>query len=373
MFFYVDESGNTGTNLFDENQPFLYYGVLSTELDLDVEADLEVKRARERRGVERLHASELGMKGLADISQHLLSIQCKYQTSIDICRIVKADHAVICFFDQVFDQGMNPAASWFGYWSPLRYLLLLKLAALFDSDLAKSAWKARIDINNKTAEDELVEVCSALIPRLSRLPDPRSRQLIGDTLRWAIDNPEKLEYNCKSAKDVLTVAPNIIGFQSVMHNIASRLKGPDASASITVDQQLQFNKAQRNLAAFYANMRNLPATIGLGLPEMDLTNIPTAPILFKSSRDSIGLELVDNYLWILKRALEGKELAEQLKPIVELQSCSGRSYDISLSSINDQWSPYFENLPLPTEKQFQDTKEILQKHEERRLRAIKPI
>jgi len=30
MFFYVDESGHTGTNLFDPNQPVLYYGVLSS-------------------------------------------------------------------------------------------------------------------------------------------------------------------------------------------------------------------------------------------------------------------------------------------------------------------------------------------------------
>ncbi len=35
MYFYVDESGHTGTNLFDDDQPILYYGVLSSELDVD--------------------------------------------------------------------------------------------------------------------------------------------------------------------------------------------------------------------------------------------------------------------------------------------------------------------------------------------------
>jgi len=29
MYFYIDESGHTGTNLFDPNQPALCYGVVS--------------------------------------------------------------------------------------------------------------------------------------------------------------------------------------------------------------------------------------------------------------------------------------------------------------------------------------------------------
>jgi hypothetical protein len=35
MYFYVDESGQTGLNLFDENQPYLYYGVLSSKTNLE--------------------------------------------------------------------------------------------------------------------------------------------------------------------------------------------------------------------------------------------------------------------------------------------------------------------------------------------------
>ena len=35
MYFYIDESGQTGLELFDDNQPFLYYGVLSSKFNLD--------------------------------------------------------------------------------------------------------------------------------------------------------------------------------------------------------------------------------------------------------------------------------------------------------------------------------------------------
>jgi hypothetical protein len=38
MHFYVDESGHTGPNLFDAEQPLLYYGVLSSRVNVDVVA-----------------------------------------------------------------------------------------------------------------------------------------------------------------------------------------------------------------------------------------------------------------------------------------------------------------------------------------------
>ncbi len=46
MHFYVDETGQTGRNLFDKTQPILSYGVLSSEADLDkvAEADLAALR-----------------------------------------------------------------------------------------------------------------------------------------------------------------------------------------------------------------------------------------------------------------------------------------------------------------------------------------
>jgi hypothetical protein len=68
MFFYVDESGHTGANLFDKNQPWLYYGILSSEFDLDVAASSRVLAARKELCVDRLHAAEIGNRGLATIS-----------------------------------------------------------------------------------------------------------------------------------------------------------------------------------------------------------------------------------------------------------------------------------------------------------------
>ena len=69
MFFYVDESGNTGANLFDKAQPCLYYGILSADTNIDDLAHADIQHMRERVGVKRLHASELGVGGLVRISE----------------------------------------------------------------------------------------------------------------------------------------------------------------------------------------------------------------------------------------------------------------------------------------------------------------
>ena len=50
MFFYVDESGHTGAHLFDTDQPTLYYGVLSSKLNIDLVAEKYVLEIRNKIG-----------------------------------------------------------------------------------------------------------------------------------------------------------------------------------------------------------------------------------------------------------------------------------------------------------------------------------
>lgn len=174
MYFYVDESGHTGGNLFDKSQPTLYYGVLSSPRDLDVTAEQIVKALRAKFDVPRLHANELGNGKLLTISDTILSLQKNFDLKFDLYVVHKIDHAVISFFDQVFDQGVNPAVSWTGYWTPVRYTLLLKLAYLFDKESVEKAWNARIEPDSNTANALLIEICQTLRERVQLLPDARS-------------------------------------------------------------------------------------------------------------------------------------------------------------------------------------------------------
>lgn len=120
MYFYIDESGHTGLNLFDKNQPVLYYGMLSSKINIDLVAEDAVKAMRKKFGVDRLHAAELGVGRLSEIATDIARLRKKHNIVFDLLKVIKKDHALISFFDQTFDQGLNPAVPWMWYWSPLK-------------------------------------------------------------------------------------------------------------------------------------------------------------------------------------------------------------------------------------------------------------
>jgi len=69
MYCYVDESGHTGANLFDPAQPTLFYELLSASVNLDI-------------GVDRLHATELGVPGLGRIAPLLIGFTADTRSAL---------------------------------------------------------------------------------------------------------------------------------------------------------------------------------------------------------------------------------------------------------------------------------------------------
>lgn len=374
MYFFIDESGHTGPNLFDESQPMLYYGVLSSSVNIDVVGANAMQRMRKTLSVPRLHAAELGNGGLVSIAPELRKVQRVLDLRFDLYRVAKPDHAIICFFDQVFDQGMNPAMTWTGYWTPLRYVLLLKVASLFDEELAAKAWEARLEANDAKSEKLVSEVCDELRGRLHQLPDARSRELLGDSLAWAAKHPGELSYNAKTKHDKLSVMPNVIGFQSVMLGIASRLKKSNRKAArVVVDQQTQFNRAQKTLHDYFIAASKVKLETGPGLPLADFKGVPDTPIEFLAGTKSYGLELVDVYLWIFKRLMEDKEVAPELVVLIAPLLRRGRTDEISLNALGKRWSQWFAELPDPSEEQMKKAREIHDIDEGRRRRALEAV
>lgn len=352
MFFYIDESGHTGSNLFDSTQPILYYGLLSSEVDLDILVEPALVKLRTKLKVPRLHAAELGNK-LTEIAEELLHLIKKYDLRFNLYRVFKSDHALISFFDQIFDQGVNLNVPWHIYWTPLRYVMLVKLSYLFDKDTLEKAWFTRIEKNTEKVTAALIDICEILIKRTPTLPDQRSRELINDALKWAKENPEKVNYNVKNKKDFLMISPNLIGFQFVLHGIANRTHFHKKPAiKIIVDQQSQFNKTQKLLTEIFGNLQDVTfPPNGLGLPDITFKNMPKNPLIFSSGTKSAGLELVDIFLWVFKRKLEEKPLTNELLQIINTQKNRGRINELSIDAISARWGKWFDELPEPTLKQ----------------------
>lgn len=367
MYFYVDESGQTGLNLFDKNQPYLYYGVLSSKLNVDILAKQDVKKLRKQLGVDRLHAAELGNGRLVDIHKEICRLNKKFDFKFSFHKVTKADHALISFFDQVFDQGLNPAVPWAAYWTPLRYFLLFKLAYLFDDELLKKSWAARITTNKTKAEVMLISICMEIISRVDILTDVRAKEIINDGLKWVIQNPSKINYNVRTKKDSLQISPNLVGFQAVLHGIANTLKKKNSKASaVIVDRQSEFNAAQEFISSFYQRTRNVSFNIGPNMPVMDLKHTPTVAINCTPGTDSIGLELVDIYIWIFKRHFEKKDLAPELYKIIQDQLSKGQYTENSISALEARWGKWFFDSPELSAEEEIKAKELYELQEERR-------
>jgi hypothetical protein len=223
----------------------------------------------------------------------------------------------------------------------------------------------------------LIAVCQRIAQRVDQLPDARSRQLISEGLMWAAQNPDAIGYNVDHEDDIKQISPNIIGFQFVMHGIAKRIMQRGKRASkIVVDRQSEFNKAQKTLSEFFAAVSGMEGATGPGMPKVSFAGMPKTPIEFAAGTDSAGLELVDVYLWIFKRLIDGKDMAAELMPLVYAQRHRGNTDEVSLGAIEARWERHFSEMPplddMPQE-QIEAARRIMTMEEQRRQIAVQGL
>lgn len=373
MYFYIDESGNTGLNLFDKSQPYLYYGVLSSPLNIDDVGLKEIKDIRNKFSVNRLHGHELGVVKLSEIYKELISFIERYDLKFDLYRLNKSDYIIISFFDQIFDQGINPAVPYSAYWTPLRYPLLFHVANLFDADLLYKAWSARIEKDQNKSNNLLLDVCKILLSRVEYLHDKRAKEIISHAITWVVNNVDDIYYNGpKDKKSRLLISPNLISFQSVLFGIIHRSELHKSNVDkIIVDQQSQFNNTQKWLAQFYQRTDDI-LRIGPGLPEIDLRGMFQTSIECVSGMDSVGLEITDLFLWLFKRYIENKSLSNDLRSVINILLNDALTDEISLTSLSTRWGKWFNELPELSEysESHLEKIKIMQIEESRKIKEL---
>lgn len=333
MYFYVDESGHTGKNIFDPHQSIFYYGVLSSKVNLDILALPYIQNIKKKLNIKRLHAADLSNTRIASLVPDIQQIHKEYGLTFDAYKVVKRDHILICFFESVFDSNVNQAVSKEHYWTPVRYKLLLSLNSLFDEEVLKKVWTALIAENQKTAVVEFQNVCTIIKSRLNLVPDKEIQGIIREAIQWALDNPSKIRFNIHSGEGISEATPNLIGFQMVLEGMAERLrKVKSKPLKIIVDQQIQFNESQQDLTEIFLKIsKHKLKRYGYGLPDFNLKGMPSLPLTFVSSEESAGLQLVDLFLWVYMRFSENKDLPGEVAPLLWHR---GNKIELSLNSIS---------------------------------------
>jgi hypothetical protein len=186
-------------------------------------------------------------------------------------------------------------------------------------------------------------------------------------------NTAEIQYGASNRESALQISPNLVGFQQVLHGIAATSASVGRTVrSIIVDRQSEFNNAQKELNDIYRAMRGMEQNMGAGMPKLDMRNMPDRDIEFKASYSSAGLEMVDVYVWTMKRVVEQKAMSKEGQKMLHAQRHRGRTDEISLTAIDRRWAPLL-NLPMPEGQALADVQALVEDIEARRLEALRGI
>jgi hypothetical protein len=383
MFFHIDEAGNTGNNLFDSAQPRLSYGVLSSLRNVDVLCSNIHKEIQREIGEKQIHANQLGFGGLVRIAPYLIEIQRKMEFDFDYYFIEKPDYALVLFFDSVFDAGLNEAVKWDVYWTPMRYLVIHKLAILFDEPLLRESWRLCLEKRIENYKDDIVRLLTEVKRRAESSDlDVRAKEIIVDALNYGIAKPMELDFGHPDQK---MVSPNAVGFQFVVSCIARRVrkKNRKKASSIIVDRQHQFNNAQTGTHFYQAKITEalkkaphkeknhyLKHPLFATFEEAEIINrgLPGRELTISKSADSIGLQIVDVYLWIANKIIYGQELPNELGYLWSLFSRRSSIDGISMEGMERRFMEFEKLLPRfedITDEQKQLAESMVEKHREK--------
>jgi hypothetical protein len=234
---YTDESGNTGLNLFDGNQPYFWTGTLLGLTDLDRLPKAIHQSCLDRAGVKELHGNALGLGGIEKIAGKLQQLLFRYKARFIFTQIHKPHVAAMKFVDTIFDSGNNEAMSNFHYGVRINRLYFAQImSGLLDMTDREEFWKAYELCDSRG----LVRILHRLEGRVeSQINDPRSRQLLIEAIKWGSQYPEKVMAT-RSELD----SPNVIAV-SLLINV---LHAWNTEIGLTIskfvhDEQNQFGKA----------------------------------------------------------------------------------------------------------------------------------
>ena len=89
LFAYVDETGNTGHNIFDEKQPDFFTAALITRGNFDASHGARVAAIALALGQSSLHAKDLGMHRLESVSRDILELLVASKAMFFVSRVEK--------------------------------------------------------------------------------------------------------------------------------------------------------------------------------------------------------------------------------------------------------------------------------------------
>ncbi len=372
IFAYVDESGNTGGNIFDEVQPDFFTAALVSRGDFDARWGKRLGQIAEQVGAEALHANKLGLGRLETIASDLYSLLEISGAHFFLSRVEKRYLIATKMFDVLFDSGENAAVAWHVYnVRPLKIMMAFKLASIVDIEVAQEFWDCLLLQDPDASTARIPGICQALKRRLHLLPDQRSREVLGAGLDWVIEHPESVHFVTDQRIARQGHFPNLVAFANLLQGLQEfSIRWKRKITSIIHDEQSEFRHTLQNWHGMFSDAA--PDVIKWAGETYSLQMAPGSQFVMKSDEQSAGIQIADLALWLYGQNLKGKALPQGCRRILNLVFERGWHSDFSFTGVEQgmlaRWGETFFGHIAP--EQIQAAQEMLVMAEERRRASM---
>lgn len=372
LFAYVDETGNTGHNLFDEAQPDFLTAALFTVGDFDLRFGRDVGAISSSIGVTALHGRELGIAKLEGIAGDLEAILRRASARFFISRVEKRYLVATKIFDTFFDPGENAAVAWHHYnLRPSRLMLTFKLASTVDDFTARHFWNCLLARPEARAQGMIPSVCADLMRNLKYLKDLRAKQIFTEALDWAMKHPESIQMSNDRKIARQGHFPNFVAFVNLLDGLDVRSRDLRRPLSrIMHDQQSEFGKTLQAAHSMFSNAA--AEEIVWAGEKLSLQKLPESKFILSDDGSSAGIQTTDVVLWLYAQFKKGRALPQRCRSLLRAVFANGWENDFSFKGVERQLLAEYGDVmfgPM-SDEMMQRGKDMAAKLERDRVLAI---
>lgn len=301
MFVYIDEAGHTGKNSADQAQPIFLYMALASMKNIDLDIGGNIGRIMEENQITELHGVEIASK-IELIAVDIMRLLQAYSARFFVAVIEKNYLVYAKMYDTLFDNVENHGARYLSYQiRPLRLMLLSNLCYITPKEVAHYFYRDCLFANTEADSiAALIKTCDAILSNIDKLRDDRSKEIIGDAVRWAKEHPTSITAFNTRKIDRWRHLPHVAGFLPMLSMISKYSKSKKSKIyKIVHDEQQQVKKVITEIHAIAADPKRLAIWDLRDNGYYDLVNIKETVFDIKDSKASLGLQIVDICLYVI--------------------------------------------------------------------------
>ena len=345
IFIYADESGHSGTSIFDKNQNFYIQGALISIYDIQEEIEPIISKYLELYNTPRLHGYELGEEKVSKVTDEIIQVLENFNWEVHFTYIEKKLLLAIEFITLILHPFENKAIPYIFIENEyFRHNLLIEIHRILDIHHRKNEiWSFLL----KKDVASLIEFSKELLYNNS-IKDSDISKFIIKGLKFAINNPKIIFEDLKKGKNAKKISsPNMLGFQSLQNHITLFCEKNNESVNKFIhDKSDEFKgvmrKYHKELSGLYIEEDELNSLQGI-----KKSKYAQGEFNLESSKNSNGLQLIDLIIWIFQRKLINPnfevniKLIEKMKPFVITENNSKEKIEE-----NDNFYKYLKITPI---------------------------